>query len=234
MSKECANCRRQSEQFTEFAQIVSHDLQSPVNKIISFLDLLKAQMGDTFNPKSAEYVERINKNAAVLTILMKKLRDYAYFSSLSGPMQAIDLNSVLAGVKTTLQHEIEAAQASIDADSLPTVRGRPEHIKAVFEILLRNPLVHRGESVPRVRVAAAERADGWQFSVSDNGRGVDAADYGKIFQIFPRMENQEGPSTATGLAIAKKIVETHGGRIWVESNPQRGSTFFFTLPRDPG
>jgi signal transduction histidine kinase len=231
MATECAQCRRQSEQFTEFAQIVSHDLQSPVNKIISFLDLLKNQLGRDFDPKSTEYIARINKNAAVLTVLMKKLRDYAHASSLSEATASVDLNHVVTSIQANLRPDLERTNGAILSDPLPTVTGRPLQLATVWRNLLDNALAHRGDKPPRIEVRVIERDGEWQFSVQDNGPGIQSSDHLKIFQVFPRMENQESPATGTGLAIAKKIVENHGGRIWVQSEPPHGSTFSFTLPR---
>ncbi len=232
MTIECANCRRQSEQFSEFAQIVSHDLQSPVNKIISFLDLLKKQLGENFDPKSTEYVERIHKNAATLTVLMKKLRDYAHVVSSTEKMEPVDFNQVLRSIQQNLQGDIDRTQASVICDSLPILQGRPHQLNMLWHNMLHNALVHHGERPPQIHVRATENPTEWRFSIQDNGPGVKQDDYVKIFQIFPRMEHQTGPSTATGLAIAKKIVENHGGKIWVESDPRNGSTFVFTLPRN--
>jgi light-regulated signal transduction histidine kinase (bacteriophytochrome) len=232
MASECPQCRRHSEQFAEFTQIVSHDLQSPVNKIISFLDLLKKNLGQNFDAKSAEYLERIDKNAAALTMLMKKLRDYSHASSLADPIEPADFGQILQAVRENLRPDIEQTGAALEIGPLPTMPARAGQIKILWRNLLSNALTYRADRSPHIQIGAIEQADAWKFFIRDNGPGVRQQDHVKIFQIFPRMEHQAGPSMATGLAIAKKIVENHQGRIWIESTPPDGSTILFTLPRN--
>src|SRR5581483_8199744 len=143
MASKCAQCRRHHEQFAEFTQIVSHDLQSPVNKIISFLDLLQKHLGSEFDPKAAEYLERVEKNAATLTVLMKKLREYANAASVADEIETVDLSETLKAAQQQLQPDLERAQARVSAGPLPTVQGRRAQLKTIWQNLLSNAIVHR-------------------------------------------------------------------------------------------
>ena len=145
--------------------------------------------------------------------------------------EVVPAEAALAEALANLQLAVKESQAVVTQDPMPTVRGDPSQIARLFQNLIGNALKFRGDSPPRVHVGVTRLNDGWQFAVRDNGIGIAPEFFDRIFVIFQRLHTQKQyPGTGLGLAICKRIVERHGGRIWVESAPGRGTTFHFTLP----
>jgi len=149
-------------------------------------------------------------------------------------MEPTDLSVILASAIENLKISIQESGAQITSDALPTLRVDPMQFVLLFQNLLSNAMKFRGNSPPLIRVGATHRQGEWVFSVTDNGIGIDPEHAERIFMIFQRLHPRDRyPGTGMGLAICKKIVEQHGGRIWVESSLGKGATFFFTLPDQP-
>jgi light-regulated signal transduction histidine kinase (bacteriophytochrome) len=146
-------------------------------------------------------------------------------------LEEVELACIMEGIFNDLARTIRDNQAEITCEELPMVLGNPRHIAQLLQNLITNAIKFRGDAPPRVHISAERRADEWVIAVRDNGIGIDPQHAGRIFVVFQRLHTRaEYPGTGIGLAICKKIVERHGGQIWVESQPGQGATFYFTLP----
>ena len=143
---------------------------------------------------------------------------------------SIDCGAALANALLNLQAAIAQSGAIVTSDPLPTVVAEEVSLMQLFQNLISNSIKYRGEETPRIHVSAQRDAEGWLFAVRDNGMGIDSQDSDRVFGMFKRLHGSEIPGTGIGLAICKKAIERQGGRIWVESEPGRGSTFKFTIP----
>ncbi|MDE3060663.1 MAG: response regulator, partial [Pseudomonadota bacterium] len=229
----CIMQRRIHEQQTSleiFTRALAHDLKEPVRTIVSFLELIASN--EKFSEKSNLYLEHVQHAAE----RMNRLIDTVYFyTRLDDPAQqvakdACDVAAVLEDVKQNLSALIEERKATITYDALPQVYANRMQLVQVLQNLLANAIRHC-QTTPSIRISAEDGANQWLFSVKDNGPGIEEAHRHKVFEPFKRLNHDSG--LGLGLAICKKIIESHGGRIWYESNPDAGATFLFTLPRLP-
>jgi light-regulated signal transduction histidine kinase (bacteriophytochrome) len=226
----------------QFAYIASHDLQAPLRKIQTFSDRLTARHRDSLDNQAQEYLTRIHRAAARMQRLIDDLLTLARVTSRVKPFAAVDLNSLVQDVISDLEPQIEKASGTVQAEPLPVVHGDETQLRQLFQNLIGNALkFHRPEVAPVVRIypgaggahqpAPECRNDYHDILVEDNGIGFDNQDAGKIFQIFQRLPEQgEYEGTGIGLAVCKKIVERHGGRIWASSERNKGSKFLLALP----
>ncbi|GAA0601288.1 sensor histidine kinase [Caenispirillum bisanense] len=239
--KELAESNRELEQF---AYVASHDLQEPLRMITSYLQLLERRYRGRIDPTADEFIRHAVDGAARMQRLIQDLLEYSRIGRSGRPMAPVAMAAVLRQALTNLRLTVEENNATVvvppDGD-LPEVLGDPGELVRLFQNLLGNALKYRHpERPPVVTVSvAAEGGHHWRFSIADNGIGIDAAHFDRIFLIFQRLHGREHYSgTGIGLAIAKKIVDRHGGRIRVESEPGRGSTFHVVLaaadPLPPG
>ena len=227
--------QRANEELQQFAYIVSHDLNEPLRTITNFLQLLTRRLPDTLDAEAAEYLAFVEEGAQRLRHLLADLLAYTRAGGEGQEVAAVDGNALLARVLVDLQLAIAESGATITQDPLPTVWGDATRLGRVMQNLIGNALKFRGPTPPQVHVSAQREGKQWRFSVRDNGIGIDPAQAGRLFQVFRRLHTRkEYPGTGIGLAICKKIVEQHGGQIWVESELGKGATFFFTLPAAPG
>ena len=210
---------------------VSHDLKSPLISLLGYLEYLKQDHGAALPLEAVHYVDRMTASAAYMQQLIQDLLAYARVGGTVPEWTAVDCEAVLARTLLDLQLLIEEQRAEVSHDPLPPVRGEAKQVGLVFQNLLGNALKFHGAAPPRIHVSARREGAMCVFAVQDNGIGVEAKQAERIFQVFQRLHTRsEYPGTGIGLAICKKIVERHGGRIWVASAPGQGSTFFFTLP----
>ena len=157
---------------------------------------------------------------------------YARVDARGGAFEPVDLEAVLEGVKDSLWKEITCAKAEIESDGLPVVSADQAQMEQLLHNLVSNALKFSGNKPARIHLASKERDSDWQISVRDEGIGIDANAFDRIFVMFQRLHTErEISGTGIGLAICKRIIDRHGGRIWVESQPQQGATFFFTIPK---
>jgi light-regulated signal transduction histidine kinase (bacteriophytochrome) len=198
----------------------------------SYAELLAQRYRGQLDENANEFLNFILEGATGMQALIRTLLEYAQTSEQALKRQYIQVEAVLAAVLRSLQPAIEEAEAEVSTTQLPSVNADPVQLEQVLLTLVGNALKYRRPEVrPRVEVQVRRQPQEWLFSVADNGIGVDPRFYDRIFQPLKRLHGAEIPGTGIGLAVCKKIVERHGGRIWVESEPGRGSTFLFTLPR---
>jgi len=224
--------QRSNEDLERFAYAVFHDLLEPVRMITSYAQLLARRYRGKLDADADEFVGFIEQGGRRMHDLITDLLAYSRVSTRQQPLVPTDTETVLAEVQQNLQFTLQEAGAEVTHDPLPAVLADPTQLRQVFQNLIANAVKFRREGVPpRVHVAAERDGGMVRFSVADNGIGIDPQYFDQIFVVFRRLHAQmEYEGTGIGLAIVKRIVERHGGRIWVESEPGRGSTFFFTLP----
>jgi light-regulated signal transduction histidine kinase (bacteriophytochrome) len=213
-----------------------HDLSSPVNQMCSIADLILHKYQGKLDDEADILFGFIQNSTDRLQNLMAGLRLYVQVLSAPSSCRRCDANSVLAGARVTIQTAIDETQAVVTYDPLPELYCDPTQIGYAFASLMENSIKFRGARRPEIHVSATAENDTWVFSVRDNGIGIDPRHAERIFGLFKRLQNEAFPGAGVGLAITRQIVERHGGRIWVESQPGPGATFYFCLPReaDPG
>jgi PAS domain S-box-containing protein len=223
--------KRSNEELERFAYVASHDLQEPLRMVASYVQLLGKRYKGKLDADADEFIGYAADGAMRMQRLIEDLLAFSRVGTRGATSVPVDINMVLAGALTNVRLSIEESGASVTAGELPTVPGDPGQLGHLFQNLISNAVKFRGEDPPLVRVSAERDADNWLFRVHDNGIGIAPEYFDRIFVIFQRLHGREKYSgTGIGLAIARKIVERHGGRIWVESTPGRGTTFLFTLP----
>lgn len=222
-----------TKEMNQFTYIVSHDLQAPLRTVTGFLELLERRHADKLEDSARQYIDYAVKGVAKMKNLVFDLLEYSRLSSVEMEFTEVDLASVLKEAKEKMTTEIDEAGAVITADHLPTVIADRKQMLQLFEHLLQNAVKFRDGRSPAIMVISKEEKDNWLIGIKDNGIGIDAAYFEKIFIIFRRLHSDETKykGTGAGLAICKKIVELHRGRIYVESVLNEGSTFWFTLPK---
>ncbi|WP_224269564.1 PAS domain-containing protein [Haloprofundus salinisoli] len=219
-----------NERLEQFAYVASHDLQEPLRMISSYLQLIDRRYADDFDEDGREFIEFAVDGADRMREMLDGLLKYSRITTQQDPLEPVDLDEVLADVRDDLAIKIEESDAEIEAESLPRVKGDERQLRQVFQNLLDNTIKYSGDKRPRVNVAAERNGGEWTISVSDKGIGMDPDDTYRIFEVFQRLHTQNGhDGTGIGLALVERIVERHGGDIWVESEPGEGSTFSFTL-----
>ncbi len=225
---------RSNAELEQFAHVISHDLREPLRMVSSYLQLLEHGYAEQLDEQAKDFIAYAVDGADRMQAMIKSLLTYARVDTQGGPLKLVDCERVLAHTLMDLKITIEEAHASITHDTLPTVHADAVQLEHVFQNLISNAIKFRGETLPRIHIAAERQADTWCFSVSDNGIGIDPQYADEIFKVFRRLHTREEyPGLGIGLAFCKRIVERHGGRIWVESEPGQGATFFFTLPVEP-
>jgi signal transduction histidine kinase len=229
-AEELARSNRDLEQF---AYIASHDLQEPLRAITGCLQLFKARHSDQLDPAAKDLLKLILDGGERMKSLISGLLSYSKVSRGKNVMPEVPLEKTLVEVRANLALALEDSKATLRVSALPTICGNPTQLVQLFQNLIGNALKYRLPDVePIIDVTCCYTKEGWEVSVSDNGIGIDSAQKDKIFLIFQRLHNRDEYSgSGIGLAVCKKIVECHSGRIWVEPNPEGGSVFKFTLPR---
>ncbi len=223
---------RSNKELEQFAYVASHDLQEPLRMISSYTQLLAERYDGQLDEKAQKYIDYAVDGAVRMQRLINDLLAYSRVGTRNNPIETTDAHSVLGEAIGNLAAVIEENKAIITNEDFPMVRADASQLVQVFQNLLSNAIKFRGEDFPRVHVSARDEGRKWVFSVKDNGIGIDRQYADRIFVIFQRLHTrQEYPGTGIGLAVCKRIVERHGGKIWFESEPGKGSTFFFTIPK---
>ncbi|MFH1146582.1 MAG: PAS domain S-box protein [Pseudomonadota bacterium] len=222
---------RSNAELEQFAYIASHDLQEPLRVMSSYLQLLERRYKESLDAKAQEFITRAVDASARMKLLIDDLLAYSRLSTRAKPFELTDFNEALRKSLADLEISIRDNGVIVTSDRLPAGMADGSQILQLFQNLLSNAIKFRNPSQPRIHIGA-KRADGeWLFFVRDNGIGIDMEYADRIFEVFQRLHTRsEYPGTGIGLAICKKVVERHGGRIWVESEPGQGSAFFFTIP----
>jgi two-component system, sensor histidine kinase and response regulator len=221
-----------NEQLEQFAYIVSHDLKQPLQVILGYGKLLVKNQQNTLNTQLIPGLTQIVKSGIHMQQLIDDLLAFSQIGTQHLNLKPIDCNLVLSEILANIQIAIAEAQATINYDSLPTITADETQLAELLQNLICNGIkFHRADIFPEVNILAKQKEDEWLFEIRDNGIGIDPEQFEYIFQMFQRLHSrQEYPGTGIGLATCKKIVEHHGGKIWVESQPDRGASFFFTIP----
>lgn len=223
--------QRSNAELQRFAYIASHDLREPSRMVINFLGLLERKYAERLDDTARRYIRYAVDGSRRMETLIEDILAFSRVESRANPLEPMDAEDALAIALQDLSSAVDERCAEVTHDPLPTVMADRSQIVQLLENLIGNAIKYRSDARPRIHVRAVRSGDAWQFSVSDNGIGMDMAYAGKIFEMSQRLHsNTEYPGTGIGLAIAKKIVERHGGHIWVESEQGKGSRFFFTLP----
>jgi len=223
--------KKSNEELEQFAYVASHDLQEPLRKIASFSELLSLQYKGRLDADTDRYLEYIIDGAYRMHAQIRELLEYSRIDSRGKEFSLTDCNEVLSGTLKNIHLAIDEAGAAITHDPLPTVNADGVQLGQVFQNLILNAVKFRGTETPQVHISAEQREKELIFSVKDNGIGIAPEYVERIFVMFQRLHTRaEYPGTGLGLSICKKIVERHKGRIWVESEPGKGSTFRFTIP----
>jgi PAS domain S-box-containing protein len=224
--------RRSNEELERFAYVASHDLQEPLRMVGSYVQLLAVRYQSRLDQDADEFIGFALDGAVRAQQLIQELLAYSRVGTHGGALLSVDMNAVLKRALDSLRLAIDEAGATVTADPLPVVTGDAAQLERVFLNLIGNALKFRRADGPAVHVSVAQRDADWVFAVRDNGIGIEPQYFERIFVIFQRLHGRdEYPGTGMGLAITRKIIERHGGRISVASTLGTGTTFYFTLPQ---
>ena len=232
LERKARELARSNEELQQFAYVASHDLQEPLRMISSYTQLIVRRYGDKFDGDAKEFMGYIVDGAARMKQLIEDLLAYSRVGTRGRDLLPTETAVALSKALVNLRAAQEASGAKVTHGELPTILADGQQLTQLFQNLIGNAMKFKGVDPPRVHVACEERGDLWIFTVTDNGIGLDPQYSERIFMMFQRLHTKaEYPGTGIGLAICKKIVDRHGGRIWVESQPGKGCTFGFSIPR---
>ena len=232
---ELININRQliskNQELEQFAYIASHDLQEPLGTVNSFVELLKDDYKGKFDENADKYLQFISQASTRMSQLIKGLLDYSLIGR-NRELTTVDCNTIVRDIQSDLTTRIAETKAQIEIGDLPKVKGSEVELRLLFQNLIGNAIkFHKKDTAPRLKISAKRENGYWKFSFQDNGIGIDNNNKEKIFVIFHRVYSKsEYEGTGIGLAHCRKVVELHGGNIWVSSQPNEGSTFSFTIP----
>jgi PAS domain S-box-containing protein len=230
-----ADLERSNKDLEQFAYVASHDLQEPLRMVSSYTQLLAERYQGQLDEKALKFINYAVDGATRMQALINDLLIYSRVGTRGKSMELTDAHDLLGQAIKNLIVMIEENRAVITNDELPVVRVDTGQFIQVFQNLINNSIKFRGDDIPLIRVSARDWGQEWVFSVRDNGIGIDQKYADRIFVIFQRLHGrQEYPGNGIGLAMCKKIVERHNGRIWFESEPGKGATFLFTIPKEAG
>lgn len=231
MEEQVAELARSNDELEQFAYVVTHDLQEPLRTISSFVQLLKKYSNAQLDERANDLISHVVAGTSRMQMLIDDLLTYAQVNA-SQTLKEIDCECLLNNVLADLSVTSGECNAIITHDKLPVVRGIPFQLIQLFSNLINNAFKFQREQPPRIHVGVEENPDEWVFSVSDNGIGIEAQYSERIFRVFQRLHSRrEYAGAGIGLAICKKVVEHHGGSIWVKSEPNVGSSFYFSIPK---
>jgi len=226
-----ADLARSNSELERFAYVASHDLQEPLSMVKSYLQLLEKRYNDKLDEDANEFIKFAVEGSQRMKDLISDLLAYSRVGTRGKDFEIVDCEKILENVLQNLQISLEENHAKLTHDALPMVMADDVQITSLFQNLIGNAIKFHSDAPPLIHVGVKQEAKNWVFSVRDNGIGIDQQYFERIFIIFQRLHSrQEYAGTGIGLAISKRIVERHGGHIWIESQPGQGSTFFFTLP----
>jgi len=231
LESQTAELKRSNDELTQFAYVASHDLQEPLRMVASYTELLASRYEGKLDERADKYITYISEGASRMQRLILELLNYARVGTRGKAPAPVDLNDVTRDVLRDLKSRIESADSEVIVSPLPAVLGDDIQLGQVLQNLIGNAIKFRADRRPRVAVSARRDGTMWQVTVEDNGIGIDMKFHDRVFEIFRRVHDRETyDGTGVGLAIVKRIVERHGGRVWFESTIGEGTRFHFTVP----
>ena len=234
IQKEKEELARSNKELEEFAYVASHDLQEPLRMVASYVGLLEKKYSKELNGEAKEYIEFAVDGARRMQTLIKDLLEYSRVGRKGEPFTEIDTEGILGKVTEILKVTINNTGAQIIWNKLPSIKADAIQMTQVFQNLIANAIKFRSDEVPKICVECKEDDNFWTFAIKDNGIGFDGHFADKIFGLFVKLHGKnEYEGTGIGLAICKKLVERRGGRIWAESETEKGASFYFTIPKRP-
>ncbi|MEW6530463.1 MAG: ATP-binding protein [Thermodesulfobacteriota bacterium] len=230
--KMVTDLERSNEELEQFAYVASHDLQEPLRMVSSYTQLLAERLGEQLDEKSKKFISYAVDGAMRMQQLIQDLLSFSRVTTRGSEFRPVDSHKALTTAMENLQGSIRECGALITNDDLPPVTADQTQLVQVFQNLISNAIKFRRQEQPRVHIAAQEEDHHWRFSVTDNGIGIEPRHKDKVFAIFQRLHTREEyPGTGIGLALCKRIVQRHGGDIWFDSSPGKGTTFYFTFAK---
>jgi light-regulated signal transduction histidine kinase (bacteriophytochrome) len=221
---------RANADFEEFVSMAAHNLRQPLRDVASYSQLMSETYAGRLDPDAGVFLKRIQEGAASMQSLLAEVVDYWVTAAVGPQSSRTDMEAALRQALLCADKQMTKRSAVVTHDPLPAVTGDFEILTKVLHHLIKNAIEYSGTPSPRVHVSSRRADVGWVLSVQDNGPGIEPAFQDRIFQPFKRLHGKELPGNGLGLAFCKKAVEWHGGRMWIESMPGAGSTFYFTLP----
>lgn len=234
LAQQAKELSRSNKELEQFAYVASHDLQEPLRMVASYTQLLARRQDAKLDDETREFMRYIIDGANRMQQLIADLLAFSRVGTRTRPFALVDIADVVRATLINLKVAIEESEAIISFDPLPKILGDNVQMVQLFQNLIGNAIKFRGRATPQVHIGVGEEGERWLFSVQDNGIGIEPEYHSRIFVIFQRLHGRdEYPGTGIGLAISKKIVERHGGSLWLESSPGAGTTFFFSIPKAP-
>ena len=232
LQETAAKLARSNADLEQFAYVASHDLKEPLRAISGSVQILQERYSQSLDRTADEVIRHTVDGANRMQTLIDDLLAYSRLTTREAVLSATNLQETLDEALVNLEHSIRESKALITHDKLPTVHADPIQLLQVFQNLISNAIKYRSQRTPKIHIGAEDKGGEWLISISDNGIGIAPQYAERIFRIFQRLHTRkEYSGTGIGLAICKKIIERHGGRIWVESELDEGSSFNFTLPK---
>jgi hypothetical protein len=232
LARQARDLKRTREDLEQLAYVVSHDLQEPLRMVSSYLQLLERRYKDKLDSDAEDFINFAVDGAQRMHKLISDLVSYSRVTTRANAFEPTDFNEVLERAMASANESVRASGAIITRDPLPTLIADASQVEQLFRHLIDNALKFQNGHRPRVHIGAEERDGEWVFFVEDNGIGIDPQLTDQVFAVFQRLNGREEyPGTGIGLAICRRIVERRGGRIWVKSEPGKGSRFYFTMPQ---
>jgi PAS domain S-box-containing protein len=234
LSRKTADLVRSNQDLEQFAYIASHDLQEPLRTITRFVQLLQKRYHGKLDQDAEEFIDFIVGGTKRMQQLIDDLLTYSRVNTMKEPPRLMNSEDALKTAMQNLKYVLDEAKGTVRYEKMPSIVADERQMTQVFQNVIGNALKFHGKDAPQIEISAFMKENDWIFSVRDNGIGIDPKYKDRIFEIFQRLHaHDEYSGTGIGLAIAKKIVERHDGRIWVDSEPGAGSTFYFTIPAVP-
>lgn len=233
LKQKAIELKQSNEELEQFAYVASHDLQEPLRMVASYTQLLARRYKDKLDEDANDFINYAVDGAERMQQLLNDLLQFSRVGTRAKPFKKIETKQAIADALQNLERLIEENEAKITiASELPTLSVDKLQLTQLFQNLIHNAIKFKGEDRPKIRIGATEHKKSWEFSVSDNGMGIDPKYQDRIFVIFQRLHNREAyDGSGIGLAICKKIVERHGGKIWIDSTPGKGTTIYFTIAK---
>ena len=219
----------QNQELSDYAHMVSHDLKSPLRSIDTLTTWLKDDYKDAFDANGKETLGLIRNNVEKMDTLINGILEYSTIGKNHIEVYDVDLNNLLDNILTIIEIP---EHIKVTKNNLPIVKGDKYRLQQLFQNLIGNAIAYNDKAKGTVEIGVEDKTEVWEFYVKDNGKGIDTVYFDKIFKTFEKLENK-GNSTGIGLSIVKKIVDLYGGKIWLTSKINRGTTFYFTLKKEP-